>query len=109
MLHAILVLAQCSDPAANRRYALANSEIPSLHKGRVDRPATPQSDLFDRTQGTKHHPVLHPDQALTPVLLDDVGIQQLWQWPPTGLRPWSFVVATLCVNPPTEVAHNSGE
>jgi hypothetical protein len=38
--HAVLTLAQRGDPAADRGHALADIETHSLHKGRVDLPAT---------------------------------------------------------------------
>src|SRR5215470_2073865 len=107
MLQAVLTLAQRVDPAADRGHALADIEIQSLHKCRVDLPATYRQDLFDRFHRAEHYPVLHPDQAHTPVLFDDLRIEQPREEHPAGLGPRAFVLATLRVNPEAKMTQNS--
>jgi hypothetical protein len=70
-------LTQGIDPTPDRCYPLTDVKVEPLDKGRVDRPATSRQDLLDSQLGTEHHPVFDPDEAPTPVRLDDLGVEQL--------------------------------
>ena len=109
MLHAVVALAQGVDPTPDRCHTLAHVKIAPLHKGRIDRPATRRQDVLDRLSRAQHHPVLHPDHTPTPVLLDDLRIEQARPRQPAWLGPRAFVVATLGGHPQTDVAHYSGQ
>jgi len=82
MLQAVFALTQRVDPTPYRRHALANVEVEPLHKGCIDLPATRRQDLLDRLKRAEYHPVLDPSHTLTPVLLDDLRLEQSRQRQP---------------------------
>ena len=65
-------LTQGIDPTPDRRYPLTDVKVEPLDKGRVDRPAPSRQDLLDSQLGAEHHTVCDPDEAPTPVRLDDL-------------------------------------
>jgi hypothetical protein len=61
----------------DRHHALANVQVEPLDKGGMNLPATVSQAVLDHLTRAEHHPVLVPDHALTAVLLDDLGAEQL--------------------------------
>ena len=74
---ACFALAEGVHPAPDRRHPLTDVEVEALDKRRVDGPATGRQDLLDGQFGTEHHTVFDPDDAPTPVGLDDLRVEQL--------------------------------
>src|SRR5215471_160251 len=64
---------------------LANTEGDPLHEGGVDVPAIRSQHGIDGLQGAKHDAVSHPHQATAAYGLDDLRVEQLWEWHPTWL------------------------
>src|SRR5215470_15510881 len=94
LAHAVLPLAQRGDPPPYRRDPLTDSQVQPLHKCRIDVPATHGQDLLDAIHRAEHDPVLDGYDPPTPVRLDHLCIEQLWEWHPTRLRR-----GTLCLPP----------
>src|SRR6266478_10258442 len=97
--HARFALTQGIDPASDRRYALADVEVESLHKGGIDGPTTCGQDLLDVQLGAAHHAVLDPYEAPAPVRFHHLSREQLGQRHPPRLRSWPLVLATRGVPP----------
>src|SRR6266446_9781127 len=106
MLQAVFALTQRVDPTPYCRHALANIQVEPLHKRRIDLPATHREDLRDGLTRAEDNPVLHPNHASTPVLLDHLGIQEPRNRHPARRAPRAFVVAARGVNPPTKVTQD---
>jgi hypothetical protein len=53
-------------------------------------PAPRGQDVQDLSEGAEDHPGTHADQAPAPILFDDLRIEQLRLWHPTGIRAWPF-------------------
>src|SRR5215831_9801429 len=95
----VFALAQRADPSPDRGHMLPDGEIDPLHEGRVDVPPKWGQHVIDGLQGTKHHAVLHVDQAPAPHPLDDLGVEELWPWHPAGLGGWPWGLATWRLDP----------
>jgi len=81
----ILALAQRADPAPDCGDMLANTEVDPLHERGIDVPAIRSQHGIDGLKCAKHDAVPHPHQATAAYGLDDLRVEQLWEWPPTGL------------------------
>src|SRR3989454_3874527 len=64
---------------------LANTEVDPLHEGGVDVPAIRSQHGIDGLQCAKHDAVTHPHKATAAYGLDDLRVEQLWEWHPTWL------------------------
>src|SRR5215467_7050102 len=95
----VFALAQRGDPSPDRGHMLPDGEVDPLHEGRVDVPPKWGQHVIDGLQGTKHHAVLHVDQAPAPHRLDDLGVEELWPWHPAWLGGWPCGLATWRLDP----------
>ena len=86
-------------PASDRRHALTEVEVETLHKGRIDGPATFRQDLFDGPLGAEHHAEFDPHEASTPGRLHHLRVEQRGQRHPTRLRSWPFILAPFGLPP----------
>src|SRR5207247_8156951 len=83
--HAVLALTECADSSSHGCHMLTDGEVEPLHKGRVDVPTQGSQHGIDGLQRAKHHAVPHPHQAPAVYGLDDLRVQQLWEWQPPRL------------------------
>ena len=81
----VFALTQCADPSPDRGHMLTDGKVEPLHEGRVDVPATWGQHVIDGLQGTKHHAMLHVDEAPAPHGLDHLRVEQLRQGQPARL------------------------
>src|SRR5215475_6967858 len=86
LAYAVLTLAERDDAPSDRRHMLTDIEIETLHKSRVDLPATCHQDPLDRLKGPKHHTMADPHQATVAHGLDHLRIEQRGLRQPAWLR-----------------------
>src|SRR5215475_13036490 len=82
---AILALAERADPSPNRGYILADGQVEAFHECRIDLPTAGSQNLLDGLKRAEHDPVSHADQAPAAYGLDDLSVEQLWEWHPARL------------------------
>src|SRR5262249_37167171 len=82
---AILALAERADPSPNRGYMLADGQVEAFHECRIDLPTAGSQHLLDGLKRAEHDPVSHADQAPAAYGLDDLSVEQLWEWHPAWL------------------------
>src|SRR5215468_10390102 len=82
---AVLVLAQRADPSPDRGDMLADAEVDPLHECCVDVPAMRSQHVIDGLQRAKYHAVTHLYQATATYGLDDLRVEQVWEWHPARL------------------------
>ncbi len=75
MLQTALTLAQRGDTPPYRCHPLANVQVESFDKGRIDLPATRRSHVLDGFKSAKHHRVRDTDQTTPAGGFDHLRIQ----------------------------------
>jgi hypothetical protein len=93
------VFAQRVDPPPNSGDMLAEVQVQALHKCGIDLPASLGQSLLDCLTRAKHDTVCDPDQASTPIGLDDLCIEQPGLRHPTWCGPGTLGLSALGVNP----------
>src|SRR5262247_2559571 len=93
------VFAQRVDPPPNGGDMLAEVQVQALHKCGIDLPALRGQSLLNGLTRAKHDTVCDPDQASTPIRLDDLGIEQPGLWHPAWRGPGTLGLSALGVNP----------
>jgi hypothetical protein len=87
---------------------VAKREVDPLNESGVDVPSPWGQDLHDLSPGTEHHLWTHVDQVAAAVLFDDLGIEQLRAWHPTGLWDWPFGLTAGRQYPVPQMGQESG-
>src|ERR671923_1463567 len=82
---AVLALAERADPSSNRGHMLAEGQVEALHERRIDLPTAGSQHLLDGLKRAEHDPGSHVDQAPAAYGLDDLSVEQLWEWHPARL------------------------
>ena len=103
MRHAVGTLAQRVDSTAHCRHALANVPVQPRDESAVALPATGRKHVLNPLPGAEHDPMFPPHEASTPGRLHHLCLAQLWQRPPTRLRPRPLGSAALRLAPIAEM------
>src|SRR4029077_11605 len=96
------------DSTPHSRHMLPNVEVDPLHKGSIHLPAPLGQHLIDRLQCAENHPVTYPHQTTAAHGLDDLAIEELWQWPPALLGSRPFALAAWGLEPVSEMGEDRG-
>ena len=78
------VFAQRVDSPPNGGDMVAEVQVQALHKCGIDLPALRGQSLLDDLMRAKHDTVCDPNQASTPIRLDDLCIEQPGLWHPVA-------------------------
>src|SRR5712691_7176592 len=87
---------------------LADGQVEAFHERRIDLPTAGSQHLLDGLKRAEHDPVSHADQAPAAYGLDDLSVEQWWEWHPARLGCRALGLPARWLHPLAEMRQQGG-